>query len=412
MPLGASRLNFLAKLQEEGEVTFSWDDWDGTNDGADVVAHFDSSAGDGNIRVRINMFDDTYGVISYDIPSNSTLTYWRQITVDDVTITLGTQNSVTENISASHTTAQYGVQINSTKILHGNVGSPATNIDYIIFTLSGSTVSASSAKTLTFTSGNFAQHTGIYFLDTDTFVVEGLTECAVVTYNSGSDTITEEDVFTYSTDGGPSFSNVAMYFLRLSSTQWMFAGLAGTPFVAQIYQFTSGTISTVGSSTQIAASGTSLSRHGQNTRILEDSSTKAIIYGTPDTGNNDIDLIPVKVSGTTISVGSTVTYNPTNSTGYPRVDNSVWVSDTQMMGIYGTSDNHTIAVVLDYNYSTNTVSVASGATEKKINTDAGYIFQANRADSIDADRIIVAWSESGTNTSGDLTLAVLKGNTV
>ena len=413
MPLGASRLNFLAKLQEEeGEVTFSWDNWDGTNDGADVVAHFDSSAGDGNGRVRINMFDDTYGVISYDDGSDFTNTYWRQITVNDVTITLGAANTVAANIRSSHVTAQYAIKINSTKILHGN--SDTTNnavLDYIIFTLSGSTVSASSSKTITFSTGTYDQHTNIYFLDTDTFVVEGRTACAVVTYNSGSDTITEDDVFTYGTDGGPTFSNVAMYFLRLSSTQWMFAGLAVTPFVAQIYQFTGGTISTVGSSTQIAASGTSLSRHGQNTRALEDSSTKAIIYGSPDTTNNDIDLIPVKVSGTTISVGSTVTYNPTNSTGYPRVDNSVWVSDTQILGIYGTSDNHTIAVVLDYNYSTNTVSVASGATEKKINTDGGYVFQANRADRVDADRVIVAWTEAGTDTSGDLTLAVLKGNT-
>ncbi len=415
MPLGASRLNFLAKLFEEPvtpdeEVTFTWDNWDGTNDGDDVIVHDDTVAGDGNTRHRINMFDDTYGVVSYDVGDDSTNTYWRQITLSNTSVTLGAANTVAENISASHTTAQYAVKINSTKILHGNVGSPGTNIDYIIFTLSGSTVSASSAKTITFSTGTFGQHAGIYFLDTDTLVVEGQTACAVVTYNSGSDTITEEDVFTYSTDGGPAFSNVALYFLRLSSTQWMFAGAAGTPKVAQIYQYTGGTISTVGSSTTIASVGGNLSRHGQNTRVLEDGTTKAIIYGIPDTVNDDIDLIPVKVSGTTISVGSTFTYSTTNATGYPRVDNSVWINDTQMMGIYGIEDNNTIAVVVDYNYSTNTVSVASGATEKKINTDTGYIFQANRSDRVDAERLIVAWTEAGVDTSGDLTLAVLKGN--
>jgi len=415
MPLGASRLNFLAKLLEEPvtpgiEVTFTWDNWDGTNDGADVIAHDDTVSGDGNTRHRINMFDDTYGVISYDVGDDSTNTYWRQITLTNTSVTLGAANTVAENISASHTTAQYAVKINSTKILHGNIGSPGTNIDYIIFTLSGSTVSASSAKTITFSTGTFDQHAGIYFLDTNKFVVEGKTTCAVVTYNSGSDTITEDDVFTYGTDGGPSYSNVALYFLRLSSTQWMFAGAAGTPKVAQIYQFTGGTISTVGSSVTISSTGGNLSRHGQNTRVLEDGTTKAIIYGIPDTTNDDIDLIPVKVSGTTISVGSTVTYSTTTATGYPRVDNSVWINDTQMMGIYGVEDNNTVAVVIDYDYATNTVSIASDVIEQKINTDTGYIFQANRADRVDAERLIVAWSEAGIDTSGDLTIAVLKGN--
>lgn len=387
--------------------TYEWTYWDGTNNGSVVVAHDDTVSSDGTTRHRVTMFDDTYGVVSYDKGSD-TVMYWRQFSVADTTITLGSENSISALNLGSHTTAQYAITVNNTKAIHGYANG-ARQIDYAVFTLSGSTVSASGSKSESLgTTESYAQHCNINKLDTDTFVIDGQTACAVLSFNNSTDTLTFEDEISYTGNGN--YGNVSLYFTAIDTSKWMFAGANTSSGVsAQVYQYSSGSISTVGSaSTYSIPSGyTSMSRAIQNPT---NQNNTVIAVALTNSSTNALDLTPVKydTGSSSISIGSTYTYTPSAGT-YFRVDNSIWNGDT-LTGIYGGADNRNYGISFDYDNATNTISASSNATEHELSEDTGYIFQGYRSARIDDERAVFAWTESGVDTSGDLQLRVLKGN--
>jgi hypothetical protein len=415
----------LAKYKGTTVTARSWDNYNGSADGSAVIVYDDSTAGNGNLRHRITMFDDTYGVVSYDKSDNTTTAFWKSFSLSGTTPTLSSENSWTSALQGSHTTHQARAHISSTKVAHFHTQTdPADSVfklAYIVFTLSGSTVTASSQKYLTPNGTySFQQHGSIFDLDkaNGVFVWEAQTGCAVLQWNDSTDTFTFRDQKTYATLG-TNWPNVAMAFSKVDNNNWMFAGLdsAGTNFVTQGYNFNSSTntISQNSGTSAIIVSSSGLVSTSRAYAISEYGTNGAFIFSIGDSSNNQVKLYPIKHTTNSVTVGSVTNYNSPLSDSYIRTESGWWIDASTFISIsgWGAGSNNNgdslLAFPVKYTLSSNSITVPSNGV--RLDVGGTYLFQGPRAYRVDDNRIAVVYTQPGVDTTGDLMLKIIQAPT-
>lgn len=419
MPFGAYRINSIARRLAAGR---NWDIYDGSADGSAVIVHDDTSAADGNQRHRVSMFDDTYGVVSYDIAGQTTNGYWRSFSIDGTTITVGSENSWASALSGSHTTFQARMQTSSDKIihLHGQTdpGDGQFKVAYIVFTLSGSTVSASTQKYVSWPGRtiSFQQHGAIFELDRDNnlFVFEAQNGVAIFEWDDSTDTISVLDDATYSSLG-TFFGNVALFYNKVDNNNWIFAGAGSTAFVTQGYNFntSTNTISQNSGTNTTIVSFTGLTSTSRAYVNSEFGINGAFIFAVGSSSTTSAKYYPIKHTTSSVSVGSAVDYNPSLSNSYLRTETGWWLDSSTFISVsgWGTGtagqENVLLAFPIKYDFDTNVITIDT-TYGSRIDTTETYLFQGCKTFRIDDNRIIVAFTDFGVDQLGDLLLKVLQ----